>query len=255
MEERVQKILARSGYGSRRECELLISQGRVKVNGKVVKLGDKADAQTDQITLDDRPIKIQTSFTYIALYKPRGILSAAQSPEGRKTVRDLVEIPTRLYPVGRLDIDSEGLILLTNDGDLTNRITHPRYGHEKEYRVLVAKKPDEEQINAWKRGIILGDGYKTQPAEVKIESLFGKGAWLRITLKEGRKRQIRETGSMLGLPVVRIIRVRIGNIYLGLLKPGQWRYLTQAEIDSLRQIKSEPKKTSLTKIQRKRGAV
>jgi 23S rRNA pseudouridine2605 synthase len=238
MEERVQKILARSGYGSRRECETFISQGRVKVNGRVIKLGDKADAQTDQITFDDRPVQVQTTFVYIALYKPRGVLSAAYSPEGRKTVCDLVDIPTRLYPVGRLDIDSEGLILLTNDGELANLITHPRYGHEKEYRVLVAKKPDEEQINNWRRGIVLTDGYKTQPAEVKVDTIVGKGAWLRIVLREGRKRQIRETGALLGLPVVRIIRVRIGDVYLGLLKPRQWRYLTQAEINSLKQLKT-----------------
>lgn len=238
MEERVQKILARSGYGSRRECETFITQGRVKVNGKVIKLGDKADAHTDQITLDDRPVQVQTSFVYVALYKPRGVLSAAYSPEGRKTVCDLIDIQTRLYPVGRLDIDSEGLILLTNDGELANLITHPRYGHEKEYRVLVAKKPDEEQINNWQRGIILSDGYKTQPAKVKIETIVGRGAWLRVVLREGRKRQIRETGSLLGLPVVRIIRVRIGDVYLGLLKPRQWRYLTQAEINSLKQLKT-----------------
>lgn len=238
MEERVQKILARSGYGSRRECETFISQGRVKVNGRVIKLGDKADVQTDQITFDDRPVQVQTTFVYIALYKPRGVLSAAYSPEGRKTVCDLVDIPTRLYPVGRLDIDSEGLILLTNDGELANLITHPRYGHEKEYRVLVAKKPDEEQINNWRRGIVLTDGYKTQPAEVKVDTIVGKGAWLRIVLREGRKRQIRETGALLGLPVVRIIRVRIGDVYLGLLKPRQWRYLTQAEINSLKQLKT-----------------
>ena len=232
-EERVQKILARSGFGSRRNSETLISQGRVKVNGKIIKLGDKADPQKDQITVDEHPIQIQNSLVYIALYKPRGILSAAKSPEGRQTVCDLVALPVRLYPVGRLDVDSEGLIILTNDGELTNRITHPRFEHEKEYRVLVARKPDEDQLNAWRRGIILTDGYKTQPAEVKIDSIVGKGAWLRVILREGRKRQIRETGSLLGLPVVRIIRTRIGEVQLGNMKPRQWRHLTQAEIASL----------------------
>ncbi len=235
MEERVQKILARSGFGSRRYCETLITQGRVKVNGKVVSLGEKANPDVDKITVDDQPVSTKINYTYIALYKPRGVVSAAVSPEGYRTVCDLVDIPMRIYPVGRLDIDSEGLILLTNDGELTNLITHPRYGHEKEYRVLLAKKPDEDQLAAWRRGITLLDGYKTQPAEVHLETIVGKGAWIRITMREGRKRQIRETGSLLGLPVVRIVRVRIGNVLLGSLKPRQWRYLTQVEVDGLKQ--------------------
>ncbi|MGB9673121.1 MAG: pseudouridine synthase [Anaerolineales bacterium] len=242
MNERVQKILARSGYGSRRACELFIEQGRVKVNGKVIHLGDKADLQKDTITLDDKPINVQQDFIYIALYKPRGVLSAAYSPEGRQTVCDLIDLPFRLYPVGRLDIDSEGLILLTNDGELANRITHPRYGHEKEYRVLVAKKPDEKQLNNWQRGIVLSDGYKTQPAEVDIETIVGRGAWLRVTMREGRKRQIRETGALLGLPVLRIIRTRIGEVHLGNLKPRQWRYLTREEIKSLKETPNKQSK-------------
>jgi len=242
MEERLQKILAKAGYGSRRQCEQFIIQGRVKVNGKVAVLGDKANPETDTILLDDSPIPKATQNVYIALYKPRGVLSAAISPEGRKTVCDLVDVPARLYPVGRLDIDSEGLILLTNDGTLTNIITHPRYGHEKEYRVLVARKPDEEQLMAWKRGVILSDGYKTQPVDIHFEASAGKGAWLRIIMREGRKRQIRETGSLLGLPVVKIIRVRIGGVYLGNLKPRQWRYLTQAEVENLKNLSSPPPK-------------
>jgi 23S rRNA pseudouridine2605 synthase len=139
-----------------------------------------------------------------------------------------------LYPVGRLDFESEGLVLMTNDGDLTNLLTHPRYGHEKEYRVLVARHPQPEQLEAWCRGLVLPDGYKTAPAQVRIESAQGKGSWLRVVMGEGRKRQIREIGGLLGLPVVRIIRVRIGALRLGNLKPREWRYLSAAELAGLR---------------------
>lgn len=234
MEERLQKILARAGLGSRRACEELIAAGRVRVNGQLAVLGTKADPQRDRIEVDGRPIKAPETLTYIALHKPRGVISAAQSPDPRPTVRDLVPVPGQLYPVGRLDIDSEGLILLTNDGELANRLTHPRYEHEKEYRVLVARHPDEEQLQTWRRGVVLEDDYRTQPAEVRLESLSGKGAWLRVVMREGRKRQIRETGSLIGLPVVKIIRVRIGSLLLGALKPREWRYLTADEVAALK---------------------
>jgi 23S rRNA pseudouridine2605 synthase len=245
MEERVQKILARAGYGSRRQCEALILQGRVKVNGVTIQLGAKADPQKDKITLDNQPLRLNFSNTYIVLYKPRGVVSAAYSPEGKKTVCDLLSLETRLFPVGRLDIDSEGLILLTNDGELANFLTHPRYGHEKEYRVLVAKRPEEDQLKAWRRGIVLSDGYRTQPVDVHIEMTTPKGAWLRVILREGRKRQIREMGSLTGLPVLRIIRIRIGEITLGNLKPGEWRYLTPAEV---KKLKNPNPKTFTTKL-------
>lgn len=231
--ERVQKILAQAGYGSRRACEELIIHGRVRINQQLAILGSKADPSHDRIWVDNQPLKIPSSYIYIAVYKPRGVLSAVSSPD-RKTVRDLIELPGHFFPVGRLDIDSEGLILLTDDGDLSNKLTHPRYGHEKEYRVLVARHPDQDQLNAWRRGIVLSDGKRTAPAKVILESLAGKGAWLRITLHEGRKRQIRECGSLLGLPVVRIIRVRIHTLLLGSLKPGEWRYLTSQEIVKLK---------------------
>jgi 23S rRNA pseudouridine2605 synthase len=133
-----------------------------------------------------------------------------------------------------LDFESEGLILLTNDGDLTNKLTHPRFGHEKEYRVLLARRPDQEQLDSWRRGVILEDGYKTEPVEVRFESAQGKGAWVRVIMGEGRKRQIRETCKQLGLPVVRILRVRIGPLKLGNLKPRQWRYLTMQEVTALK---------------------
>jgi len=234
MEERLQKILARAGYGSRRANEELISAGRVSVNGKTAVLGDKADPQQDRILVDGKPIRLAEELVYIAIYKPRGVLSAVSAPDPRSTVVDLVTIPEKIYPVGRLDVDSEGLMLLTNDGQLANELTHPRFGHEKEYRVLVARRPDEEQLNTWRRGVVLEDGYRTAPADVRLEQPFGKGAWLRVILREGRKRQIRETGSQLGLPVVRIIRIRIGNLLLGALKPKEWRRLTTQEVLALR---------------------
>jgi 23S rRNA pseudouridine2605 synthase len=246
MEERLQKILAAAGYGSRRACEEFILAGRVTVNGQPTHLGSKADAQKDQIKLDGKLIKPPEAFQYIALYKPREVLSAVTSPDPRQTVVDLVPAEVKLYPVGRLDVDSEGLILLTNDGDLANQLTHPRYGHEKEYRVLVARHPDEKQLSAWRYGVVLDDGYKSAPVQVEIESHSGKGTWLRVIMKEGRKRQIRDTCRQIGLPVVSIIRVRIGNLRLGTLKSGQWRHLTPTEVNSLKHPEKSPpsKKTT-----------
>ncbi|HCR71860.1 MAG TPA: pseudouridine synthase [Anaerolineae bacterium] len=234
MQERLQKLLAQAGYGSRRACEQFIIEGRVFVNGKKAELGQKADLTVDKVTIDGKTLAKKEALTYIALYKPRNVLSASEGQDDRQIVRDLIPVQGHLYPVGRLDYDSEGLILMTNDGDLTNKLTHPRYGHEKEYRVLVAKRPDEEQLNAWRRGVVLEDGDKTQPADVKFLSTSGKGAWIRVIMGEGKKRQIREVGKLLGLPVVKIIRLRIGTLRLGDLKPRQWRYLTEDEVEELK---------------------
>ena len=236
MPERLQKILAQAGYGSRRACEDFITAGRVRVNGKIAELGQKADAAIDKITVDGKPIAAAEALVYIALHKPRNVLSTVEAEvgDGRKTVRDLVDVPDHIHPVGRLDYESEGLVLMTNDGELTNRLTHPRYGHEKEYKVLLAKRPDYEQIETWRRGVVLEDGYKTAPVDVRFEETQGKGAWVRVVMKEGRKRQIRETCKQLGLPVVRIVRVRIGTLRLGNIKPRQWRYLTIGEVNELK---------------------
>ncbi|NTW12733.1 MAG: rRNA pseudouridine synthase [Anaerolineales bacterium] len=234
--ERLQKILAQAGYGSRRACEDYISAGRVRVNGKLAELGQKADVATDKITVDGKPIAAAEAMVYIALHKPRNVLSTveAEMGDGRRTVLDLVDVPGHIHPVGRLDFESEGLVLMTNDGELTNLLTHPRYGHEKEYRVLLARRPDQEQLEAWRRGVVLEDGHKTAAVEVRFEETQGKGAWVRVVMKEGRKRQIRETCKQLGLPVVRIVRVRIGTLRLGNLRPRQWRYLTMTEITELK---------------------
>ncbi|MEJ5223015.1 MAG: pseudouridine synthase [Anaerolineales bacterium] len=242
MEERLQKIMSHAGFGSRRACEELIIAGRVRVNGKPAELGQKADPAVDKITVDGKPVAAAQDYIYIALNKPRYVVSAAEPEPGdrRQTVRDLVPVEGHIYPVGRLDVDSEGLVLMTNDGDLANKLTHPRYGHEKEYKVLVARHPDAEQLETWRRGVVLEDGYKTQPVDVRVETLVGKGAWLRVILREGRKRQIREMGARTGLPVVRIVRIRIGPLLLGPLKPKEWRYLTPAEVAALKRGDKQP---------------
>ena len=234
MQERLQKLLAQAGYGSRRACEVYITEGRVFVNGKKAELGQKADLTVDKVTVDGKALSKKEALTYIALYKPRNVLSASEAQDDRKIVRELIPLAGHLFPVGRLDYDSEGLILMTNDGDLTNKLTHPKFGHEKEYRVLVARRPDEEQIGAWRRGVVLEDGDRTKPADVKFLSTSGKGAWIRVVMGEGKKRQIREVGKLLGLPVVRIIRLRIGTLKLDDLKPRQWRYLTDDEVAALK---------------------
>lgn len=233
MEERLQKILARAGYGSRRGCEEIIEAGRVRVNGQAAGLGDKADVLRDKIMVDGRALKAPEELVYLALYKPRGVISTVSDPDLRPAVRDLIPLPGTLYPVGRLDFDSEGLLLMTNDGELANRLTHPRYEHEKEYRVLVARHPEPKQLDAWRNGIVLEDGFRTHPAQAWVDRKFGKGAWLTVILKEGHKRQIREMGRLTGLPVVRIIRVRIGDLKLGNLKPREWRHLTSQEVTAL----------------------
>ena len=241
-EERLQKILARAGLGSRRACEEFIAQGRVTVNGRIAQLGDKADPARDDIRLDGQRVKPAEAPVYIALNKPRFVLSTTESEDGRKTVRDLVPVPQRLFPVGRLDLESEGLMLLTNDGDLANKLMHPRYGHEKEYRVLVARRPDAHQLDALRHGVVLEDGTRTRPAEVRVERMQGKGAWLRFVLREGKKRQIREMCRRTGLPVVRLIRIRIGPLRLGNLKSGEWRHLTPDEVAQLRRAVQPPNK-------------
>jgi 23S rRNA pseudouridine2605 synthase len=248
-EERVQKILARAGYGSRRSSEELIISGRVMVNGRKVELGAKADAAKDRITVDGSVIARMPELRYVAFNKPRFMLcDKTLQGDSRRTVFDAVPGGNELSVVGRLDFESEGLIILTNDGDLVNKLTHPRYEHEKEYRVLLGSKPDSAQLETWKRGIVLQDGYRTAPVKVQIESQAGKGTWLRVVMKEGRKRQIRETAQLLGLYVVRILRLRIGSITLGALKPGEFRELSSEEVGILKKssggLRSERKPVS-----------
>ncbi len=246
-EERLQKILARAGKGSRRACEVFIAEARVTVNGKTAVLGTKADAAKDHISLDGKLIPRAEPLVYIALHKPRRVISAVASRDERPTVIDLVDVPERIYPVGRLDFDSEGLILLTNDGELANQLTHPRYGHEKEYRVRVGSKPDLKQLEILRRGVVLEDGYRTAPATVTVESSTPKATWLRMVLREGRKRQIREMGARIGLSVSRIIRVRIGALALGSLKRREWRQLTPGEVVALKRQPKQKRRRSKRK--------
>jgi pseudouridine synthase len=240
--ERLQKILAQAGVASRRASETLIEQGRVSVNGHIVtQLGTKVDPKQDVITVDGQPIaNAKIAPVYVMLNKPAGVLSAAHDDRGRKTVVDLVDVPERLYPVGRLDLASEGLILLTNDGDLAEQLTHPRYHIEKEYHVLVRGKPDLPTLDRWRKGGVELEGRPVAPAIVQRLKLEKQNVWLKIILTEGRKRQIREVAKALGHPVLRLERVRLGPLKLGQLKPGQWRPLNPTEQRRLKDSVKRP---------------
>ena len=250
--ERLQKVLAHAGVASRREAEDLIRQGRVSVNGQTVtQMGTKVDPSRDEIRVDGQPIQIVPRMIYIMLSKPQGTLSTMEDDRGRRALSDLVQVPTRMYPVGRLDAGSEGLILLTNDGELANLLTHPRYQHEKEYRALVNGRPSKKTLAAWERGVIL-DGQLTAPAKVDAIRQEKDSTWLKIVMREGRKRQIRRVASLLGHPVRELKRVRMGPLHLGTLAVGQWRYLTSKEISRLEELKRVPLK-GRTRKQRRRG--
>ena len=235
MEERLQKILSRSGYGSRRESEKLIAEGKVSVNGKIAILGQKADLERDTIKVGNKILKRSSlKKIYIAFNKPRGVLSDIVKTREEKIVRDYIDIPAHIFIVGRLDKDSEGLMLLTNDGELANQLTHPRYEHEKEYDVLLNRAPDEKQLKAWSNGVVLADGTRTGKVRISIIRTETKGCWVNVVMKEGRKRQIRETAERIGLFVKRIVRKRISTLELGGLGKGKWRYLTDREITELK---------------------
>lgn len=240
--ERIQKLLARAGLGSRRACEEIIQSGRVTVNGRIPRLGERADPAADEILVDGLPLKFPETHTTVALYKPKHALSTDSPHPGdrRPTARSLISLETRLFPIGRLDAESEGLMLFSDDGELANRLSHPRYQHDKGYRVLVRGRPTEETLRRWRRGVRLEEG-KTAPARVTVvESSEKQDTWLRITLQEGRKRQIRRVADLLGHPVQRLIRERIGPIRLGQLKPGEWRPLTEAESRALQELRQKP---------------
>jgi 23S rRNA pseudouridine2605 synthase len=234
--ERLNKILARAGVGSRRSCEALIDQGRVTVNGRIAKLGESAEAGVDELRVDGRRIGDAPAARWVVLNKPRGVIVSDRAQGNRPTARQLIDLPDRLISVGRLDVDSEGLVVFTNDGEAAHHLTHPRYEHEKEYRVLLDRTPDAEQIEAWRRGVVLADGHRTRPANVRREEPGRAGRWLRLVLREGHKRQIRETARALGLGVERLIRIRLGPFKLGSLHPGEWRLGEPAEIGQLTRI-------------------
>jgi 23S rRNA pseudouridine2605 synthase len=226
--ERLQKVLARAGYGSRRSVEDLIEKGRVVVNGEVAVLGRRVEVGCDVVSVDGAPVGLLPGLVYYLLNKPAGVVTTATDPDGRPTVVDLVPDEPRIFPVGRLDAETEGLLLLTNDGQLAQRLTHPSYGVEKEYLVMVSVDPSPAAIRSLREGVLLEDGI-TSPARV---ARVGAGV-LRITVHEGRNRLVRRMCLAVGSPVERLVRVRIGPLCEVRLRPGAWRELTQREVRAL----------------------
>jgi pseudouridine synthase len=243
MSERLQKILSAAGVASRRLSEELIAQGRVSVNGKTVTaLGTKADPSVDEIKVDGRRIKGEQRRRYILLYKPRGYITTRSDPQGRPTVMDLMKgVKEYVYPVGRLDYDSEGLLILTNDGELAARLTHPRHEVEKVYEARVKGVPDEHALERLAKGVTI-EGRRTAPAKLRASEPFVKGSGeqtlIQITIHEGRQRQVREMFDRVGHPVVRLKRVRIGTLEDPNIPAGHWRELTPQEISRLQRASS-----------------
>lgn len=239
--ERLQKLLARAGVASRRGVEQLIADGRVSVNGRRATLGESADPNRDRIELDGRPVGRAAAAIHLAIHKPRGYLSSARDERGRRSVLALVDVGSeRLWPAGRLDVESEGLMLLTNDGEWANRVLHPRYGTEREYAALVSPRPTRSQLGRLLDGVTLEDGrahllaarFTAPPPEVERDRTED-GAWLRVRIGEGRKREIRRLFAAVGVDVVRLVRTRIGSLDLKGLRSGEWRRLRRSEIQAL----------------------
>ncbi|MCU1369989.1 MAG: Pseudouridine synthase [Ilumatobacteraceae bacterium] len=226
--ERLQKVLARVGLGSRRICEDLIAEERVKVNGEIAELGRRVDPDHDLVEVDGAPIGIRPGLVHYLLNKPKGVVTTASDPQGRPTVIDLVPAEPRVFPVGRLDMDTEGLLLLTNDGELANRIAHPSHGVEKEYLAEVEGTPTRAELRALREGVELEDGL-TAPAVASVVD----GSLVKLTIHEGRNRQVRRMLEAVGHPVTRLIRTRIGPLSDRRLAPGSWRELTGPELRSL----------------------
>jgi pseudouridine synthase len=241
VKERLQKLMAHAGLGSRRDNEQLIAAGRVRVNGRVAHLGDKADILLDKIEVDGKTLVFQNRPIYIKLYKPKGVISSLEDEMGedRPIVRELIPEAGHIYPVGRLDKQSEGLMLMTNDGHIAHRLTHPRYAHEKEYEVVLEGQISDANLDQWRQGVLLDDRL-TAPAHIKVVKKTKNETFIRIILQEGRKRQIRRIAAAFGHPVRRLIRIRIGPLKLGELKPGEWRYLNDKEVLRLQKSVNMP---------------
>ncbi len=247
---RIQKVLASAGVCSRRAAEQIINEGRVKLNGRPVNIGDKMDTVKDILSVDDIKVNVprKSEYLYYLLYKPRGFITTMKDELGRKTIMELVkDVQTRIYPVGRLDKDSEGAIILTNDGAFANLLMHPSHGVSKLYRVTVRPKATEEQIIQLSDGVVLDDGEKTQPAIIKVIADEPGRTVMEMTIKEGKNRQIRRMCEAVGLGVVRLRRTAIGAVKLGMLQPGKLRELTQTEIISLKTAATRGKTTSQIK--------
>ncbi|HWC10065.1 MAG TPA: pseudouridine synthase [Acidimicrobiales bacterium] len=226
--ERLQKVLAAVGLGSRRACEELIAEGRVTVDGEVAGLGRRVDPDTARIEVDGVPISVRPGLVHYLLNKPAGVVTTAADPQGRPTVLDLVPPEPRVFPVGRLDAATEGLLLLTNDGDLAHRLAHPSFGVEKEYLAEVASPPTRGELRRLREGVDLEDG-RTAPARITLVAPRA----VRVVIHEGRNRQVRRMLDAVGHPVLRLVRTRIGPLTDRRLRPGQWRALTPAEVRSL----------------------
>lgn len=234
MKERLQKIIASAGIDSRRHAEKLITAGRVSVNGVVVKtLGTKADPAADVIRVDGKIISVEKTMIYVVLNKPAGYVTTLSDPEGRPTVVDLIrDVPERIYPVGRLDYDSAGLLLMTNDGDFALKMQHPAFRLSKLYRVKIQSPLNRDEIKQLSKGIKLADGL-FKPENVQIEKVNDKSCWVRLVLREGKNRIIRRGFEAMGHRVARLVREAVGSVFLGDLKEGSWRYLTDKEVGQL----------------------
>ena len=226
--ERLQKVLARIGYGSRRVCEDLIAEERVTVNGEIAELGRRVHPDVDLVEVDGAPVGIRPDLVHYLLNKPAGVVTTASDPQGRPTVLDLVPAEPRVFPVGRLDLDTEGLLLLTNDGELANRIAHPSHGVDKEYLAQVEGSPSRAALRALREGVELDDG-PTAPAQAALV----EPGLVRLTIHEGRNRQVRRMLDAVGHPVTRLIRTRIGPLADRSLRPGSWRTLTTEELRAI----------------------
>ena len=236
MAERLQKLIAQAGLASRRQAESWITEGRVLLNGEVAKLGDRADLALDQLVVDGRKLSAAEEKLTLLLNKPRGYVSTLKDPQGRKLVTDLVsDFPQRLYPVGRLDYNTEGVLLLTNDGELAQHLAHPRHHVEKTYLVKVRGQVSTRIKQQLEKGLLLEDG-PTLPAKVANIRSSGQFCWFELTINEGRNRQVRRMCDLLNLPVVRLKRVRIGFLELAELKPGSYRRLSLHEIERLKRL-------------------
>lgn len=234
---RLQKYMAMCGVASRRNCENIIKQGRVSVNGdKVLTMGAKINPSLDVVRVDGKVISPENKHVYIMLNKPAGYITSVTDPQGRPTVMDLLgEIHNRIYPVGRLDYESEGLLLLTNDGELAYYLTHPKYEIKKQYQVVVAGNPKESEIEILRKGVDIG-GYTTRPAVVERIKNNEDNSMFCVVIHEGKNRQVRRMFEAIGYPVLYLCRKRLANISLGSLRVGEWRYLTQKEVKDLKDI-------------------
>jgi 23S rRNA pseudouridine2605 synthase len=263
-QERLQKIIAHAGVSSRREAEAMIREGRVTLNGRVVtELGTRADPDRDHIKVDGKLITKAEPHRYILLYKPKEVMTTVEDPQGRRTVIELVRgIRERIYPVGRLDFHSEGLVLLTNDGELAFKVSHPTHGSVKTYSVKVRGVPDERMVEKLRRGITI-DGKRTLPCDIERMHTTGKrddegNSWFEVKLREGRTQQIRKMFQAIGHPVSKLRRVAIGPISDPKLTPGVWRELTKQEVKLLESMKeakpAKPRRTTARPVSRKKPA-